>query len=34
MQTVVRGENLTLCLWANFRKNPRSVGEDTTIMQL
>lgn len=23
MQTVVKDETVTLCLWANFRKNPR-----------
>lgn len=26
MQTVVKDKNLTLCLWANLKKNPRSVG--------
>lgn len=23
MQTVIKDETVTLCLWANFRKNPR-----------
>lgn len=31
MQTVVKDDNLTLCLWANFKKNPRSVEERATI---
>ncbi|XP_036976768.1 dynein intermediate chain CFAP94, axonemal isoform X2 [Acanthopagrus latus] len=26
MQTVVKDDNLTLCLWANFKKNPRFKG--------
>lgn len=26
MQTVVKDENVTLCLWANLKKNPRFVG--------
>lgn len=34
MQTVVKDENVTLCLWANFRKNPRLVGETMAIMKL
>lgn len=31
MQTVVKDRNATVCLWANFRKNPRWVGENGTI---
>lgn len=27
MQTVVKDENITLCLWANLKKNPRFVEE-------
>ncbi|KAK2858824.1 hypothetical protein Q5P01_003444 [Channa striata] len=26
MQTVVKDDNITLCLWANFKKNPRFKG--------
>lgn len=32
MQTVVKDKNVTVCLWANFRKNPRWVREYMTIM--
>lgn len=34
MQTVVIDKNVTVCLWANFRKNPRWVREKMTIMEL
>lgn len=34
MQTVVKDKNVTVCLWANFRRNPRWVREKMTIMEL
>lgn len=30
MQTVVKDDNITLCLWANLKKNPRLVRKVTT----
>lgn len=30
MQTVVKDVNITLCLWANLKKNPRSVEGPAT----
>lgn len=32
MQTEVKGDNVTLCLWANLKKNPRS-GRNTDRMR-
>lgn len=33
MQTVVKDENITLCLWANLRKSPRFVDQKIYINQ-
>lgn len=32
MQTVVKNKNITVCLWANFRKNPRWGRENVTVI--
>uniref|UniRef100_A0A3B4ULR7 Dynein axonemal intermediate chain 7 n=1 Tax=Seriola dumerili TaxID=41447 RepID=A0A3B4ULR7_SERDU len=34
MQTVVKDDNITLCLWANLKKDPRSVCEVSLGFQL